>query len=130
MELEASLPWLALGFTTGLGSRLIGKLLRTFGQADAVFAASLTALESCSLPAAVAQAVRSRAGFRDAERELVSLRKENFQLVNWDESEYPPRLLEIYDPPPLLYVARRHPSAAASIRFRWWARGGRPPTGI
>jgi DNA processing protein len=122
MELEASLPWLALGFTTGLGSRLIGKLLRTFGQADAVFAASLTALESCNLPAAVAQAVRSRAGFRDAERELVSLRKENFQLVNWDESEYPSRLLEIYDAPPLLYlrgdiqVLRKHSISMVGTR--------------
>ena len=26
------------------------------------------------------------------------------QLLNWNESEYPKRLLEIYDPPPLLYV--------------------------
>ncbi len=32
------------------------------------------------------------------------MRKLGCRLLNWDEPEYPQRLLEIYDPPPLLYV--------------------------
>ncbi len=104
MELDASLSWLALGQTPGLGARLTGRLLRKFGTPDAVFDAPVTSLEACNLPAATAQAVNSRGGFSAAEKELAQLRELGVQLLNWDESEYPQRLLEIYDPPPLLYV--------------------------
>jgi len=104
VDLDASLSWLALRLTPGLGARLTGKLLRQFGSPDDVFHASLTELEACRLPAATAQAVHSRAAFGDAEKELAEVRRLGCSLVNWDETGYPPRLLEIYDPPPLLYV--------------------------
>jgi DNA processing protein len=104
VDLDLSLPWLALRLTPGLGARLAGKLLRQFGGPEEIFRASLTELESCQLPAAVAQAVFSRAAFRDAEKELAEVRKAGCRLVNWSETEYPRLLQEIYDPPPLLYV--------------------------
>jgi DNA processing protein len=104
VDLDASLPWLALHLTRGLGSRLTGKLLRQFGSPEAVFSASLTELEACRLPAATAQAVVSRTGYRDAEKELAEVRRTGCRLLHWQEAEYPKRLLEIYDPPPLLYV--------------------------
>jgi len=104
VDLDVSLPWLALHLTRGLGPRLTGKLLRQFGSREAVFKASLTELEACRLPAATAQAVASRVGFRDAEKELAELRRIGCGLLHWQETEYPHRLLEIYDPPPLLYV--------------------------
>ena len=53
----------------------------------------------------MAQAVFSKTAFRDAEKELAQVRKAACRLVHWEESEYPKRLLEIYDPPPLLYVS-------------------------
>ncbi len=104
MELDASLDWLSLSLTPGLGSRLTGKLLREFGSPGEVFRASLTALEACHLPAAPAQAIQSKRAHKDAEEELAQVRKLGCRLLNWDEPEYPQRLLEIYDPPPLLYV--------------------------
>jgi DNA processing protein len=104
VELEASLDWLSLAMTPGLGSRLAGKLLRQFGSPEDVFRASLTELEACQLPSAPARAIQSKRAHRDAEAELAQLRKINCRLLNWDEPDYPRRLLEIYDPPPLLYV--------------------------
>ncbi len=104
MELEASLDWVSLSMTPGLGSRLAGKLLRQFGSPEGIFRASLTELEACRLPAAPAQAIRSRSAHKDAEAELARVREVGCRLLNWDEPEYPQRLLEIYDPPPLLYV--------------------------
>jgi DNA processing protein len=53
---------------------------------------------------ATAQATFSKAAFRDAEKELAQVRKGGCRLIHWEESDYPKRLLEIYDPPPLLYV--------------------------
>jgi DNA processing protein len=104
VDLDLSLPWLALRLTPGLGARLAGKLLRQFGGPEEIFRASLTELECCQLPAAVAQAIFSRAAFRNAEKELAEVRKAGCRLVNWSETEYPRLLQEIYDPPPLLYV--------------------------
>jgi DNA processing protein len=104
VDLDASLSWLALHGTVGLGARLSRKLLREFGSPEGIFNASLTELEACQLPAATAQAVASRSAFREAEKELAECRRIGCQLVNCLEPEYPPRLLEIYDPPALLYV--------------------------
>src|ERR1700690_2197881 len=104
METCQYLGWIALGLTPGLGPRLAGKLLREFGSPDAVFNASLTALEAQRLPAAVAQAVHSRQPLSEAARELAKPQATGCGLLTWDEPEYPARLREIYDPPFLLYV--------------------------
>jgi DNA processing protein len=104
MEPDQYLGWLALALTPGLGARMAGKLLGTFGSPDAIFNASLTALESQHLPAAVAQAINSRRPLSDAAKELAQAQASGCRLLTWDEPEYPARLREIYDPPPLLYV--------------------------
>ena len=104
MELDASLSWLALTLTPGLAARLSGRLLRRFGSPDEIFRAPLSALEACDLPAAVAQAVAKKEAFKRAEKELAAVRRLGCQLLNWTEPEYPRTLLEIYDPPVLLYV--------------------------
>jgi excinuclease UvrABC nuclease subunit len=57
IDSDQYLGWVALALTTGLGPRLAGKLLKEFGTPEAVFNASLTALEAQRLPAAVAQAI-------------------------------------------------------------------------
>jgi DNA processing protein len=104
VELEASLGWIALSMTPGLGPRLSGKLLRRFGSPEEIFRASLTEIEACHLPAKPARAIHSHAAQKDAEAELERVRKLGFRLLNWDEPEYPQRLLEIYDPPTMLYL--------------------------
>jgi len=98
------LGWLALALTPGLGARTAGKLLRKFGSPEEIFAASLTTLEAQRLPAAVAQAIHSRQPLSQAAKELAQVEAARCRLLTWDEPEYPARLREIYDPPPLLYV--------------------------
>jgi DNA processing protein len=105
MELDASLSWLALALTPGLASRLSARVLRKFGSPDGVFRASLPQLESCHLPALVAQAILKKEAFKRAAKELDGVRKiAGCSLLNWTEPEYPQTLLQIYDPPVLLYV--------------------------
>ena len=104
MEPDQYLGWLALALTPGLGARMAGKLLSAFGSPDAIFNASLTALEGQRLPAAVAQAIHTRRPLSDAAKELAQAQAAGCRLLTWDEPEYPSRLREIYDPPPLLYV--------------------------
>jgi DNA processing protein len=103
-DTDQYLGWVALALTPGLGARMAGKLLREFGSPEAVFNASLTALEAQRLPAAVAQAIHSRQPMSAAAKELAQAQAAGFSLVTWDEPHYPHLLREIYDPPPLLYV--------------------------
>ena len=104
METEHYLGWVALALTPGLGARMAGKLLREFGTPEAVFHASLTALEAQNLPALVAQAIHSRQPMSDAAKELAQVQQAGCTLISWVDPEYPHLLREIYDPPPLLYV--------------------------
>lgn len=104
MQSDQYLGWLALALTPGLGARSAGKLLRQMGSPEAVFNASLTSLEAHRLPAAVAQAIHTRQSLSVAAKELAQVQAAGCRLLTWDEPEYPPRLREIYDPPPLLYV--------------------------
>ncbi len=104
MQPDQYLGWVALALTPGLGARTAGKLLREMGSPDAIFNSSLTALEAHRLPAAVAQAIHSRQPLSAAAKELAQAQAAGCRLLTWDEPEYPQRLREIYDPPPLLYV--------------------------
>jgi DNA processing protein len=104
MDSSQYLGWLALALTPGLGARMAGKLLQEFGSPEAIFSASLTALEARRLPAAVAQAIHTRQPLSDAAKELAMVQASGCRLLTWDEPEYPQRLREIYDPPTLLYV--------------------------
>jgi len=105
MQPDASLSWLALGLTPGLASRLSARVLRRFDSPEGVFRASLPDLESCHLPAKVAQAIAKKESFKRAEKELAGIQKiAGCTLLNWTEPEYPQSLLQIYDPPVLLSV--------------------------
>jgi DNA processing protein len=104
MELDSSLSWLALALTPGIASRLSARLLREFGSPDGVFHARRSALEACNVPAPVAQAIVNKEAFQRAEKEVAAARRIGCRLINWSEPEFPQALLQIYDPPVLLYA--------------------------
>src|SRR5260221_2818083 len=110
MQLDASLSWLALGLTPGLASRLSARVLRRFESPDGVFRASLPDLESCHLPAHVAQSIVKKEAFKRAEKELAGIQKNaGCSLVNSTDPEDPQTLLQIYDPPKFPYPPRHSP---------------------
>lgn len=98
------LGWVALNLTPGLGPRMAGRLLRVYGGPEGIFRASLTELESHRLPVAVAQEIFSQRPLAAAGEELKQVETLGCKLLHWDEPEYPQALLQIFDPPPLLYV--------------------------
>lgn len=105
MQLDASLPWLALALTPGLASRLCARLLQQFGSPDGVFRASRSVLESCHIQREAVEGLLKKKAFPRAEKELAGILKiAGCSLLNWTEPEYPQTLLQIYDPPVLLYV--------------------------
>jgi len=101
---EALVFWVALTRIEGLGIRGSHKLIEHFGSPQAAYMASLTELESCGLPARVAQAIFAQACLKEAEKEVQEAAKAEFRLVAFDSEDYPPLLKQIPDAPLLLYV--------------------------
>jgi DNA processing protein len=64
----------------------------------------LTALEACNLPAPAAQAIYRKHTFWRAEKEVDAIRRIGCRILNSTEPDDPQSLLQIYDPPVLLYV--------------------------
>ena len=104
MEPEASLSWLAMPMTPGIAARLSARLLKECGSSEGVFRASLRGLEAGDVPAPAAEAIFKKQSFWRAEKEVAAIRRIGCKLVNWKELEYSQALLQIYDPPVMLYA--------------------------
>jgi DNA processing protein len=99
-----TLAWLALSLTPGLGPTRARKLVEHFGSVDHVLRASLTELEAFGLLAMSAQSLGTGKSVELAHEELARARAGGVQIVAISDTNYPPRLREIYDPPLVLYV--------------------------
>jgi DNA processing protein len=75
-----------------------------FGSAEAVFHASLTELEGTGIQAVSAQSIATGKSAELAREEIARTAAAGVTVVSGEDSCYPPRLKEIYDPPLALYV--------------------------
>jgi DNA processing protein len=107
MTLEVSLrAWLALSLTRGLGGEGARRLLQEFGSPDAVFAASKGSLKSLvktDIAAEICKGIDDDA----VKPALAWLEDDHNHIVTLADSDYPQALLNIPDPPLLLYVKGR-----------------------
>jgi DNA processing protein len=99
-----TLEWLALSLTPGLGPTKARKLAEHFGSPEAVFHASLTELESTGIKAISAQSLATGKSMELAREELARAANVGVAVLSVADTNYPPRLKEIYDPPAILYV--------------------------
>jgi DNA processing protein len=104
LALTRKLQWLALSLTPGIGAGRGRKLAERFGVLQQLFAASLTELEACGLPAAAAQSIASGKSLELASAEYDRARACDAAVIVPGDTDYPKRLLEIYDPPLALYM--------------------------
>ena len=101
---EARLGWLALVLTPRMGPTRCGRAVQRLGGAERVFSASLTELEGVGMPAEAAQFCfdgRARAAALEEARRTLEA---GAVYLTPEDAAYPGRLLEIYDPPPVLWV--------------------------
>jgi DNA processing protein len=101
---EKRLAWLAMTLTPGLGPKRILKAAQSLPDVSSLFRLSLTQLEALNFPAPSAQYIFTGKARSEAERELVHIRELKGALHTYDEEDYPERLREIFDPPPVLWV--------------------------
>jgi len=97
--------WLALYLTPGVGAVSFSRLLERFKTPQAVFQASAEALAQVPrLPRKTTAALARFDWADDVAEELKQIQRLGIKLITLNDSAYPPRLKEIYDPPPLLWV--------------------------
>lgn len=101
---EDRLAWLALALSPGLGPKRILDAMRGLEAPSQVFDLRLTELEGLRLPAAAAQYIFDGKARAAAEAELARAAEQDARVISFDCPEYPERLKEIYDPPPVLWV--------------------------
>jgi DNA processing protein len=101
---EGRLAWLALVLTPRMGPTRCARAVQRLGGAERVFAASLTELEGAGMPAEAAQFLFDGRARALAVEEAQRVAQQQAVYLTPEDAEYPGRLLEIFDPPPVLWV--------------------------
>ncbi len=101
---EDSLAWLALALTPGLGPRRILDAVKELDAPSQILTLPLTALEGLRFPAEAAQFIFDGKARAAAEAEWAHVVAQGARVVTFSCPDYPERLKEIYDPPPVLWV--------------------------
>jgi DNA processing protein len=98
--------WLQLALTPGIGPATLRRLLSQFGLPQAVLAQKRTALAPF-LPSGVISALDSERVAQAVAHAFAWADEPGHHVVTLADEHYPRLLLEIADPPPLLYAAGR-----------------------
>jgi len=103
LDAEEARYWIALSLISGLGGENYRRLLSAFGDPEQIYATPTSQLRDVvdsNISSAIAQGID--------EEKLASamawLAQPNNRLLTLADSDYPQTLLEISDPPPLLYL--------------------------
>jgi len=101
--------WIRLTSTEGIGCEAARKLLTAFGLPDQIFSTSFTALRQVvsERQATALTSPPSEATLTLIERTIKWCTEKNNYFITLADQHYPAQLLEIADPPPVLYVKGR-----------------------
>ena len=95
--------WLSLKKIPALGSAGIIQLLQKFGEPEHIYAASYSNLKSV-VPESIASQIRNGPDLEAIRADLNWLAQDNNHLITLADEIYPKSLLEISDPPPMLFA--------------------------
>ena len=95
--------WISLNNIYGLGSQAFFQLLKTFGSPAAIYAANHAQLKEI-VTEKIASEIKNGIDNDTLNDTLNWLTKDNNHLITLADPSYPKALLEISDPPPLLYA--------------------------
>jgi DNA processing protein len=103
---EKWFPWFALKSIPGIGNILFKRLIESFYSPEKVFVASIQDLIQIN-GISNNLALRIKAfKFKDSiKKEIDHVIEKGFHIITFSDSDYPPLLRRIPDPPPFLYVS-------------------------
>jgi DNA processing protein len=93
-----------MALTPGLGPRRILRAARGMREPAELFQLPLTALEALQIPVVSARFIAEGKARNAAEQEWQTASESGCSLMTFGDADYPERLREIFDPPPVLWV--------------------------
>ena len=95
--------WVALNRVPRLGTVRFGRLEAYFGRLENAWSADLGQLKSAGIEGRAAREIISARSRISPDDEMERLRQAGVIAINWHHADYPARLKEISNPPPVLY---------------------------
>jgi len=103
--MEKLLPWFTLKSVPGIGNHIFKRLIDSFKSPASVFEASQKTLCKVEgMTQRLANEIKRHKTPDRVKRELDLILQKDYQIVTLTDSDFPPLLLQIPDPPPFLYV--------------------------
>src|SRR5690242_9201095 len=99
--------WVGLSIVPGIGPARMRALLDHFGNAQSTYSALYGDLIGAGLDSRTAEAVLSTRRKLDLDAEMEKLDRARVEALTWENEDYPKRLLEVNDAPPVLYTMGR-----------------------
>ena len=96
--------WIAFNRIRGIGRVRFKLLESSFDSIQAAWSANESELRAAGLDARTIRAIVNGRQSVDPDAELEALKRSGVRALTWHDADYPPRLKQIYDLPPLLYV--------------------------
>ena len=96
--------WIAFNRIRGIGRVRFKLLESSFDSIEAAWNANEAELRAAGLDARTIRAIVNGRQSVDPDAELEALERSGVRALTWHDADYPPRLKQIYDLPPLLYV--------------------------
>jgi DNA processing protein len=90
-----------------IGTVRFRALERHFASLEDAWRASAKELRAAGLDEGAVNAILSRRASISPEGEMERLERAGVRAIHWHDPTYPPRLKEIYDPPPVLFLRGR-----------------------
>lgn len=96
--------WIAFRRVPSIGRARYELLLRYFGSLQAAWNAPAGELRRSGLDSRATSGLTAVRAKLDVDGEVERMKRVGVRAYTWQDDNYPPRLKEIYDPPPVLFV--------------------------
>ncbi len=104
MESTELKHWIAFNRVSGVGRARIALIEGHFGSLERAWKASTAELIEAGLDRRTAGTMTKAVATIDPDDELARVQAAGVRALTWHDEDYPPRLKEIYDKPPVLNV--------------------------
>ncbi|MCX6012760.1 MAG: DNA-processing protein DprA [Chloroflexi bacterium] len=96
--------WLGFSLVQGIGYSKFQKIVKYFKNMEHAWYSSPAELKMAGLDQKIIEAIITARSEISLDTELEKLQNNSVQAITWQDNRYPPRLKEIYDSPPVLFV--------------------------
>ena len=102
---DAKAYWVGFNLVKGIGPTRLRALIEYFGDVRSAWLAPAPALEATGLSSKLVQSLVQTRQSGGLERTWERINKLAIKVLTWDDDDYPRRLKEIDQSPPVLYLS-------------------------